>query len=337
MTAVQLLRGNPLGMTSREIESQLPDDLPAWRAPGWGPKVLLTGASGQLGQRLRQRFEQAGCQVWGLSRQPGGLLGDITRPRLGLTEYNWLAEEIDVVFHCAAEVNTVLPWDCLRAANLDCLPEVVRFCQHGKPKSLHFASTLSVFVSSDFHGRALCADRLEAACTLFGGYGQTKWAADRWLQRQAGPVFVYRYGLLVGDERDYLRRFARGLRGLGCYPEGAEVFLDITPLPFAVEATWRLTQGASGTYHVAAPQRVSSAELMEVLKLPGVSPADFFARTPQSADQAAAQLALCRLHPEPAYFERNRSLDLFQRTDVDFEVTDRLDFPELDLKGSLGA
>lgn len=329
VTALQLLKGNPLGMSSREIEAQLPPDLPAWQAPGWGTTVLLTGASGQLGSRLAREFRQAGCRVLCVSRQsrPGWVQGDVTAPRLGLADFAQLAKDVDVVFHCAAEVNTVLPWDSLRAANLDCLPELVRFCQTGRPKALHVASTLSVFVSTDFRGRGLCRDRLSEQRVVFGGYAQTKFAADRWLQRQRGPIHVYRFGLLVGDERDFLHRFARGLRGLGSAPTGPDIFLDLTPLDFAAQATWRLSQQAPGTYQVGGGRGVAFRELLEVLELPLVAADEFFGLTAQDADQAAAQLALCRLHPDPDYFERNRALDLFQRTDVDFEVSDVPDFP----------
>ena len=329
VTALQLLKGNPLGMSSREIEAQLPADLPSWHAPGWGSTVLLTGVSGQLGSRLASQFRRAGCRVLGVSRQPGAgwLEGDVTRPRLGLAEYDRLVEQVDVVFHCAAEVNTVLPWDCLRSSNFDCLPELLRFCQTGRPKAFHFASTLSVFVSTDFRGRGMCDDDLSADRQIFGGYAQTKWAADRWLQRQSGPIFVYRYGLLVGDERDYLHRFTRGLRGLGCAPDGGEILLDLTPLDFAAQATWRLSQGPPGTYQLAAPRGVAFGELLELLQLPVVAAEQFFALAAQDSDQAAAQLALCRLHPDPAYFERNRALDLFQRTEVDFEISDHTGFP----------
>ncbi len=337
VTALQLLKGNPLGMSSREIEARLPADVPAWQAPPWGTTVLLSGASGQLGARLAEQFRSAGCTVLCLSRQPrpGWLQGDVTQPRLGLRDYEKLAQAVDVVFHCAAEVNTVLPWDCLRAANLDCLPELVRFCQTGRPKALHFASTLSVFVSTDFRGRGLCSDALSSDRQVFGGYAQTKWAADRWLQRQSGPIFIYRYGLLVGDERDYLHRFARGLRGLGCAPQGPDIFLDLTPLDFAARATWKLSQGAPGTYHIAAARPFALSELLAELQVPPVDPQTFFALAPQDFDQAAAQLALCRLHPEAEYFEHNRGLDLFQRTEVDFEISHESGF-DLKLRDWLG-
>ncbi len=331
VTPLQLLRGNPLGMSSAEIEAQLPADLPPWEAPPWGQTVLLTGASGQLGGRLAQLLRSQGCRVLPLSRQArsGWLQADLSEPRLGLSQYEQLAQEVDVVIHCAAEVNTVLPWDCLRAANLDCLPELVRFCQHGRPKSLHFASTLSVFVSTDFRGKARCDDDLGAQRTIFGGYAQTKWAADRWLQRQRGPIHIYRYGLLVGDERDYLRRFARGLRGLGGCPCGPEIFLDLTPIEFAAAATVRLARRGPGTFHLAAPTPTSLRQIQRELGLPQLSPEEFFELRPEDADQAAAQLALCRLHPDPAYFELNRGLDLFQRTEVDFEVSDLEGFPAM--------
>ena len=55
----------------------------------------------------------------------------------------------------------------------------------------------------------------------------------------------------------------------------------------------------------------------------------------QDFDQAAAQLALCRIHPEAEYFEHNRGLDLFQRTEVDFEISHESGF-DLKLRDWLG-
>ena len=352
VTAVQLLKGNPLGMTSAQLQDELPAPVPSWQrvsATGWGKSVLLTGAAGHLGGRLLERFLAAGIRVYALVRS-----GQIA-PREGLTvlpgdlteELDWThLQEVDAVFHCAAQVNTVLPWDSLRAANLDCLPQLLRFCQQGQPKAFHYASTLSVFVSSDFRGMARPEDRLEGDRVVYGGYAQTKWAAERYLHSLDGPIFVYRYGLLTAHSgsgnsspRDYLRVFARGLSGLGCYPRGEPVYLDMTPIDYAVEATWQLARRSQGraTYHIASPHRVSLEQIGQALGLPEVSPQQFFSLPPGDSDQAAAQLALCRLHPDPEYFERNRSLDLFQRTDVEFQPSvSGVPFPTFSLARSLG-
>jgi len=354
VTAVQLLQGDPLGMTTRQLESELPALRPPWTAPGWGQSILLTGATGQLGRRLLRALLDQGHRVYALVRDglgnPQGL-GD--HPNLsvlpGDLETDWnpasLVDEVDVVFHCAARVNTVLPWACMRAVNLDCLPGLLDFCRQGRPKSLHFASTLSVFVSSDFQGLARPEDRLDASGVIYGGYAQTKWAADRYLQLQEGPIFVYRYGLLTADSstglsspNDYLRKFARGLRGLGAYPEGDPVYLDVTPVDYAVEATLSLARHASNkTFHIANPNPISLQSLAERLGLKPTAARRFFDLPARDSDQAAAQLALCRLHPDPDYFERNRSLDLFQRTRVELvPSTCPVAFPTVDLGKTLG-
>ncbi|MBT9587143.1 AMP-binding protein [bacterium] len=343
VTAVQILKGNPLGMSTAQLRAELPDPVPSWeQTQSWGSSLLLTGAGGKLGSRLLERFLAAGMRVFALVRngqiepRPGLTLieGDLTQP-LPLEE---LYHEVDTVFHCAARVNTVLPWDSLRSTNLDCLPQLLRFCQNGRPKAFHYASTLSVFVSSDFEGLARLDDRLERPGLLFGGYGQTKWAAERYLHGLDGPIFIYRYGLLLADS-DYLRVFARGLVGLGAYPEGHDIYLDMTPIDYAAEATWQLARQSSGraTYHIANPQRVSLRQLAEALDLPPLSAQRFFDLPAANSDQAAAQLALCRLHPDPEYFQRNRSLDLFQRTQVDFTLSPcEVPFPALDLRRALG-
>src|SRR5207244_2341392 len=77
--------------------------------------------------------------------------GDIAQPHFGLaaTEWQTLTHEIDAVYHIGALVNMVSPYEALRAANVVSACEVLKFLAEGKPKRLHYASTLSVFVATD--------------------------------------------------------------------------------------------------------------------------------------------------------------------------------------------
>ena len=79
------------------------------------------------------------------------LCGDLEEPLLGLPEADWvrLAREVDTVYHCRARVNLVLPYAALRPANVLGTRRVARFLCEGRRKVLHYASTLSVFVSTE--------------------------------------------------------------------------------------------------------------------------------------------------------------------------------------------
>ena len=181
--------------------------------------------------------------------------GDVEHPLFGLTRSRWevLANRVDTVYHNAACVNLVAPYASLRGTNVEGTREVVRFQGTGPPKRLHFASTLSVFVATDRNrGRLREDDGLEATRYVFGGYAQTKWAAE-WLVRTAcpaaGPVAIYRLGLITGDSRtgrasphDFLTTFYRGLARVGCVPRLVDdLALDVTPVDFAAAAMAHLS------------------------------------------------------------------------------------------------
>ncbi|MFM2248865.1 MAG: hypothetical protein RL071_4940, partial [Pseudomonadota bacterium] len=69
-----------------------------------GQKVLLTGASGQLGRALARRLRAAGVEVHGLGRQPGGPAPCHTWPR-GADLGRLLRDEgIDQVVHLASPI-----------------------------------------------------------------------------------------------------------------------------------------------------------------------------------------------------------------------------------------
>jgi amino acid adenylation domain-containing protein/thioester reductase-like protein len=340
------------------VLSALPAADSASRLPGAPSAILLTGATGFLGSwLLRDLIAQTSAEVVCLVRDPARLptdprvhplVGDLEQPRLGLSPAVWdrLAERVDAVYHCAAVVNVVLPYDRLRPANLLGTAEVLRLLAAGRPKRLHYASTLSVFVSTDRNRGVLWeGDDLTATREVYGGYAQTKWAAERLLRLAGGrfgPVAHYRLGLIAGDTRtgrgpgrDLLTLFLRGLARVGGYPAGVEgeLFVDVTPVDYTAAAMARLSLAddlADGTaFHVANSRSLSLAELLDAVRAVGVRldslTADEFRTRAEGLDPetAAACLGLCRALPGAGY-DHLRTADLFQATGVTFDQANTL-------------
>jgi thioester reductase-like protein len=341
--------------------------------------ILLTGGTGFLGARLlHELLERTEATVYCLVRAAGATAawerllaalrghgkalspgqgrrlvavpGELGAPCFGLPAAEWdrLAAEIDMVYHCAAQVHMVLPYAALRAANVAGTAEVLRFACTAGRKRLHHASTLSVFVATDRNTGVLEeADGLSRTRWVYGGYAQTKWAAE-WLLRAcadaAGPACCYRLGLITGDSRtgycsetDFLSLFCRGLAALGCVPrEAGGLCVDVTPVDYAAAALAHLSlhaapAGELATFHVANPRSLPLGELVEGLGAYGLAlewvPAEEWRRRlAERADtlgpaEAAACLALCRCPGPGDAFARHRTLDLFQATDVRFDMT----------------
>lgn len=53
-------------------------------------------------------------------------------------EYDTLSYDIDIVIHCAAYVNLVLPYIALKSANVVGTQNLISFCLQGKLKPLHY-------------------------------------------------------------------------------------------------------------------------------------------------------------------------------------------------------
>ena len=236
----------------------------------------------------------------------------------------------------------------LKAANVDGTREIARFQKQGRKKHLHYASTLSVFVATDRNsGVAREDDALDGEFQVYGGYAQTKFAAElllRSIGADSGPITFYRFGLLTGDSKtgasakdDFLNMFARGLSTLGCVPESdAEMTVDITPVDYAAAAMTHIAlqdtkTGVSKTYHIANSQGFSLRSLLEVMGKIGfplaVLPAqEFLARLQKksqkfNSQESAACLALCRALGSKDSFGQFRTMDLFQATGITFDST----------------
>ena len=314
-------------------------------------RILLTGATGFLGSwLLRELLARTSAEIYCLVRSPSRLpghprvhpmCGDLERPRLSLPAAQWenLANRIEAVYHCAAAVDVIRPYGRLRAANLGGAAAVLGLIGAGRPKRLHYASTLSVFVSTDRNTGAMREeDDLTATGEVYGGYAQTKWASERLLRLAGGrfgPVVHYRLGLITGDTlggrgtgRDLFTQFVRGLARVGGYPLGVgRLSLDITPVDYAAAALVRLSlvdRPDGATFHLANPRSLTLAELLDALRAAGVRleplAAREFRKRAAGLDPptAAACLGLCRSLPGRD-FDQLRGADLFQATGVRFE------------------
>lgn len=309
--------------------------------PARPPRVaLLTGATGFLGRRLHDALRARGLRVVSLVRRdtdlPDVVRGDVSLPGLGLAPETWaaLTDAVDVVVHCAATVSLARSFAALRATNLDGTAEALRLALEAGA-SFHLASTLSVFVSTDRAERpAREDDDLSATREVYGGYAQSKVAAELLVRRAEGaiPITLHRLGLLTGDRataaapaHDWLSMLVRGLARLGVYPEDAAPALafDVTPVDHAAEAMATLvlrarTDRALETFHLCAARPTSLAALVEAMRAEGArlepAPREAIARTDRI--DAPTRLALSRALGER---DERRAMDLFQATGARFD------------------
>lgn len=377
-TASQAARQD--GMATAALRARVAAELAMLDPPGQGPRetagedaVLVTGATGFLGSRVvAELLAMTASRVFCLVRADDGasalarllaaqrahegelagaqarlvpILGDLAQPRLGLDEaaFAALGRRVHTLFHCGAGVSLTADCDSLWSVNVGGTRELLRLAGQGRAKALHYASTLAVFVAADVgEGRFYEADGLEQSARVFGGYAQSKWAAEVLVREAAkglGAVAVHRLGLLTGDSvsargaaSDWLALTVRGLARLGAVPESysAELAMDATPIDYAARAMVAIAAGQTGdglvTTHLAGA-RVGLAELLRAMAAAGVALAPVPAETwlerlrAQQRDRPcpeldAAYLALRRsCFPENSY----RTFDLFQATRCHFD------------------
>jgi thioester reductase-like protein len=139
-------------------------------------------AQGQ--QRLRAAMESMGPCPAGLMEMFDArvlpVCGDLGQPKLGLTQEVWdfLASEMDTIYHNGATVNYLFNYDRMRDANVMGTNEVLKLAFEGRPKSLNYISTTFIF------GWAVKSVLYETDCNqdmelLDFGYSQSKWVAER--------------------------------------------------------------------------------------------------------------------------------------------------------------
>jgi len=167
--------------------------------------VLVRASDDDQGrQRLKAAMESMGAcptrlmQMFEARIIP--ICGDLGQPMLGVTQDVWdfLAAEMDTVFHNGATVNYLFNYDRMRDANVMGTNEVLRLAFEGRPKEFNYVSTTFVFgwaVKSVLYETDFNRD-MEL---LDFGYSQSKWVAEQVVAdaRSKGlPVRIFRPALV---------------------------------------------------------------------------------------------------------------------------------------------
>jgi thioester reductase-like protein len=276
-------------------------------------RALLTGATGFLGAYLLHELlvntswhitclVQADSIDAGLKRisqnmQKYGLwsplyherikpvVGNLEKIRLGLSRHDWdiLANDMDLIFHSAAQLNFIAPYQRLAASNVLGTIQLLELAGYKHLKAFHYVSTLGYFMSADLADDFVVCEqsKLRPEQGIYGGYNQTKWLAECLVlhaRRLNIPTIIYRPSLIVGDsktgfwnEADVVCRILKGCIQLGARPI-LDVDLNLVPVDyvakaiacFATENPYQID-----SYHLMNPQAVSLEQLCAEIRAKG--------------------------------------------------------------------
>jgi long-chain acyl-CoA synthetase len=268
--------------------------------------VLLTGATGFLGgevlARLLERDERpiyaliradddeaaaarlrgVVCSLMGSderSPQAIAVAGDVTRPRLGMTDRrrDWVAERVDSVIHCAASVSFMLGLDESREINVDGTRRVLGLAQYAAARGgLDSFVHVSTAYLAGTHPGTFGENDLDVGQGFRNAYERTKFEAELLIRERARglPVQVVRPSIIVGDSRSGwtpafnvlyapLRAFSRGAYPL--IPARRSAPVDIVPVDYVADAILGLEGRAGSTHHLVAGRRASTVgEIVEL-------------------------------------------------------------------------
>ncbi|WP_381801491.1 amino acid adenylation domain-containing protein [Streptomyces niveus] len=175
------------------------------------------------------------------------VIGDLAKPRLGLgpEEFAACASRIDVIYHSGAVVNFTYPYEAARPANVEGTKEVLRLATTQTLKSVHFISSVDVFMGSGAERPFTEEDLDSGPIRIPTGYPRSKWLAEKimYIARDRGiPLTVQRPWMITGHAEtgashhtDYLYVYLRGFLDLGVLPLYNDV-INAVPVDFTAQA-----------------------------------------------------------------------------------------------------
>jgi len=271
--------------------------------------IFLTGATGFLGAfLLEELLLQTQAKVYCLVRSPDSesgkmriqknlesygiwnddfskriipVLGDLSKPRLGLSseEFQKMSSLIDVIYHNAAWINYVYPYSTLKPTNVLGTQEILRLASLVKTKAVHYISTIAVFESPAYREKIVTeSDPLADSAGMKLAYSQSKWVAEKlvMIARDRGiPVSIYRAPFISGHSQtgawyknDVICRTIKGCIQMGSMTDITDR-LDLAPVDYLSQSIVYLSKQKDAigkAFHLNNPQPGSWSELTDFIR-----------------------------------------------------------------------
>jgi len=172
--------------------------------------------------------------------------GDVTLPRLGMkaADYERLAREVDAIFHGAAHVNFIYPYEALRATNVLGIHEIIQFAFYARIKPVHHLSTAAIWPMGSQY-KYYEKDPIDHYGLLNLGYDEAKWVGEKCLlhaEERGLPVARYRPGEVGGDSvtgrcvtDHFIIACFKGFLQFGLFPD-LDIEVDVAPVDYVAKS-----------------------------------------------------------------------------------------------------
>ncbi|RAL24486.1 NAD-dependent epimerase/dehydratase family protein [Thermoflavimicrobium daqui] len=244
--------------------------------------VLVTGATGFLGQRLALRLHQLGYNVTatGRSQQKGAYLAEqgisfIPANLEDTVTIQAMCKNQDYVFHSGALSSPWGPYEHFYQSNVIGTKNLIEGCMQYPVRRLIHVSTPSIY----FHytDRLQIKEEEPLPKTKVNAYAETKWLAEQEIDRafQEGlPVITIRPRALFGpgDQAILPRLLQANERRFIPLINGGKVWIDLTYIDNVVDALLLCMNSSSNTlgkkYNITNDEPVLLKDVLtEVFKL----------------------------------------------------------------------
>ncbi|MFE7637643.1 amino acid adenylation domain-containing protein [Kitasatospora sp. NPDC057518] len=221
------------------------------------------------------------------------LAGDLAEPDFGLAEpdYRRLCHEAEALYHLAADTRLFGDRESFDRQNTEPVRAMIRLATTGRPKDLHYVSTLAVCGGGAPGEPAVFSeDSLDIGQEFLNEYERSKYDAERLVQgfaTQGGSAFVYRSGNVSGhsvsgrfqrnggDNR--LVQLLRASVRIGRVPRVGALTLALSPVDVVARGILEISRSArvrGGTFHLDTHHEVSYERLFTVLRDQGYALAE---------------------------------------------------------------